>query len=85
MIAPAKLRQILELRRGADEAKKGSNNQHKEILDIHVQLRPWRVTTANELFGKDSSVELPNVFAVEFQLENAAKYIRLDMLAFAPF
>ncbi|KAL3087153.1 hypothetical protein niasHS_005392 [Heterodera schachtii] len=119
MIPPAKLRQILELRRStrappllppkkssskrADEAKK-SSQQQKEIVDIHVQLRnigvalasgsiacafsesesdnhrgPWRMTTASELLSKGTSAELPNVFAVEFQLENAAKFIRLDI------
>ena len=42
------------------------------------QRGPWRVTTANELLSRESCVDLPNVFAVEFQLERV-QYLRLDI------
>ncbi|KAE9555654.1 hypothetical protein FO519_001125 [Halicephalobus sp. NKZ332] len=39
---------------------------------------PWRVSAASEILNKESSIDLPSVFAVEFQFERS-QFIKLDV------
>uniref|UniRef100_A0A915N5K8 Uncharacterized protein n=1 Tax=Meloidogyne javanica TaxID=6303 RepID=A0A915N5K8_MELJA len=70
----------------------GKRNNQREILDIHLKLREFigtrktenggsSITTASELLNSGVGkkyFELPNVFAIEFQLERQ-QYLRLDI------
>uniref|UniRef100_A0AC34Q9M0 Copine C-terminal domain-containing protein n=1 Tax=Panagrolaimus sp. JU765 TaxID=591449 RepID=A0AC34Q9M0_9BILA len=39
---------------------------------------PWRVSTASDVINKEPNIDLPSVFAIEFQFERS-QYIKLDV------
>uniref|UniRef100_A0A7E4WAG3 Copine domain-containing protein n=1 Tax=Panagrellus redivivus TaxID=6233 RepID=A0A7E4WAG3_PANRE len=111
----ARIRHILEMRRAnkappllPPRVKRGSDADvkrlgPKEIVDIHVKIRkfrvtksksnaimcifsesedntsgPWRMSTASEVLQKEIDIDLPSVFAIEFQFERT-QLIKLDI------
>uniref|UniRef100_A0A914EJK5 Copine C-terminal domain-containing protein n=1 Tax=Acrobeloides nanus TaxID=290746 RepID=A0A914EJK5_9BILA len=42
------------------------------------QNGPWKVSTGSEIMAKEQNIELPSVFALEFQFERC-QYIKLDI------